>query len=82
MAPIIALPRVDDRRTEAEVTMKAIQYWRSFAIKTPSLCGKGYQIGKRVIGNDDVGDHIYNRRIRTNRADSIASGNLVKLIKD
>ena len=50
-------------------------------MKKPALLGKGYQIEKRVMGNDDVGDYIYSRRNHTNRADSIASGNLQKLIK-
>jgi hypothetical protein len=50
-------------------------------MKKPSLWGKGYQIEKRVIGNDDGGDRIYSRRIRTTGAESIASGNLVNLIK-
>jgi hypothetical protein len=50
-------------------------------MKKPALWGKGYQIEKRVMGNDDVGGYIYSRWNHTNRADSIASGNLQKLIK-
>ena len=72
---------VDDPRTEAEVTVKAIQYWGRFGMKKPSLWGKGYQIEKRVTGDNDVGDCIYSRRIRTTRAEFMASGNLVNLIK-
>ena len=73
--------RVDDRRTEAEVNVKAIQYWRRFAMKTPAHWGKGYQIEMRASGDDDVGDRIYRRRIRTTSPGSMAGGNLVKLIK-
>ena len=73
--------KVDDPRTEAEVTVKAIRYSGRFEMKKPSLWGKGYQIEKRVIGNDDVGDCIYSRRIRMTRAESMGSGNLVNLIK-
>ena len=50
-------------------------------MKKLSLLGKGYQIEKRVIGNDEVGDRIYGRRIRTTRAESMAGGNVVNLIK-
>jgi len=50
-------------------------------MKKPSLWGKGYQIEKRVMGNDDVGDRMYSRRIRMSRAETMASGNLVNLIK-
>ena len=50
-------------------------------MKKPLLCGKGYQIEKRAIGNEDVGERIYSRRIHTTRAASIASWNLVNLIK-
>lgn len=74
------MPRVDDRRTEAEVTPKVIQLER-FEMRNASLWGKRYQIEKRVIGNDDVGDRIYSRRTRTIRADAIDSRNFVKLSK-
>jgi hypothetical protein len=50
-------------------------------MKKPALGRNGYQIEKRMIGNDDVGDRIYSGRIRAARADSTASGNLVHLIK-
>lgn len=50
-------------------------------MKKASLWGKAYQIEKRVIGNDDVGDRIYSRRIHTARAESMPSRNLVNLIK-
>lgn len=73
--------RVDNPRTEAEVTVKAIQHQGRFEMKKPSLWGEGYQIENRAIGNDDVGERIYSRRIRTTRAESMASGNLVNLIK-
>ena len=42
---------------------------------------KAYQIEKRVIGNDDVGDRIYSRRIHTARAESMPSRNLLNLVK-
>jgi hypothetical protein len=51
--------RVDDPRTEAEVTVKAIRAQGKFEMKKPSRWGKGYQIEKRVMGNDDVGERIY-----------------------
>ena len=46
-----------------------------------SLLSKGYQIEERVIGDDDVGEPIYSRPLRTTRAESMASGNLVSVIK-
>lgn len=50
-------------------------------MKKPSLWGKGDQIKKRALGNDDVGDRTYSRRIRKTRVESIASGSFVNLIK-
>ena len=50
-------------------------------MKKASLWGKGYQIEKRVIGNDDVGDRIYSRRIHTARAESMPGRNFVNLVK-
>jgi hypothetical protein len=73
--------KVDDPRTEAEVTVKAIRSKERFAVKKPSLWRKGYQIEKRMLGNDDVGDRIYSRRIPRTRAESMASGKLANLIK-
>ena len=73
--------RVEDRRTEVEVTPKVIQYWGRFEMRKSSLWGKRCQIEKRVIGNDDVGDRIYSRRIPTIRAVAITSRNLAKLSK-
>jgi hypothetical protein len=73
--------KVDDPRTEAEVTVKAIRSKGRFEMKKPSLWRKGYQIEKRMLGNDEVGDRIYSRRTPTTRAESMASGNLVNLIK-
>ena len=51
--------KVDDPRTEAEVTVKAIRSKGRFEMKKPSLWRKGYQIEKRMLGNDDVGERIY-----------------------
>ena len=71
--------RVEDRRTEAEVTPKVIQYWGRFEMRKASFWGKSCHIEKRVIGNDDAGDPMHSRRIRTTRADAMTSRNLVKL---
>ena len=73
--------KVEDPHTEAEPILKAIHYSGRFEMKKLSVLGKSYQIEKRVIGDDDVGGCIYNRWIRTTRAESMASGNLVNLIK-
>jgi hypothetical protein len=74
--------KVEDPHTEAELIVKAIQYSGRFEMmKKLSLLGKGYQIEKRVIGDDDVGERIYSRRIHTTRAESVASGNLINLLK-
>jgi hypothetical protein len=74
--------KVEDPHTEADLIVKAIQYSGRFEMmKKLSLLGKGYQIEKRVIGDDDVGERIYSRRIHTTRAESVASENLINLIK-
>jgi len=70
----------DDPRTEAEVTVKAIHYWERLQMKKASLWGKGYQIEKRVIGNDDVGERICRLSGKT-RVESMPSRNLVNLVK-
>jgi hypothetical protein len=73
--------KVDDPRTEAEVTVKAIRSKGRFAVKKPSLWRKGYQIEKRMLGNDDVSDRIYSRRIPRTRAEYMVGGKLANLIK-
>ena len=73
--------KVDDPRTEAEVTVKAIRSKGRFEMKKPSLWRKRYQIEKRMLGNDDVGDRIYSRRIPMTRAESMVSRKLANLIK-
>jgi len=52
-------------------------------MKKPCLWGKGDQIEKRVMGDDDVADRIYRGGIRATktRAESMASGKLLNLIK-
>jgi hypothetical protein len=50
-------------------------------MKKIALWGKGYQVEKRVIGNGDAGERICRRRLRATRAESLASGTLVRLIK-
>ena len=61
------------------MTVKALL--REIADEESIPLGKGYQIEKRVIGNDDVGDRIYSLRIHTARAESMPGRNLVNLVK-
>jgi len=79
--PTTAVPRVGDRRTEAEATVIPIQYWGRFAMKKPSLWSKELQLEKRAIGKGDAGDRICRRRISPIRFKFIASENLAKLVK-